>query len=105
MVLLAGGRVQEDAVADINPIAAPEAGIGVPKHLEEAGHRLQAGEAGGVEAILHVGDGNDGAHQQTFSICPEGGLWQACHRLRPRIHLIIAVSAVRLPCCGLRVRC
>ena len=104
MELLARGREQNDAVADINSIAAPEAGIGVPKHLEEAGHRLQAGEAGGVEAILHVGDGHDGAHQQTFSICPEGGLWQACRRLQSRNHLI-AVSAVRLPCCGLRVQC
>ncbi len=104
MELLAREREQKGAVADINPIAAPEAGVGVPKHLEEAGHCLQAGEAGGVEAILHVGDCDDSAHQQTLSICPEGGLWQACCRLRPLNHLI-TVSAARLSSSRLRVQC
>jgi hypothetical protein len=83
-------------VAYINPVTAPEVGVGIPKHSEEAGYSLKAAETGRVEAILYVGYGHDAVHQQAFSVCLEGRLRQACCPcLRPGSHFG-AVSLIKL---------
>lgn len=62
--------------AYINGIAPCALGIRVAKDFQEAGHGLQAGEDGRVQAVLHVRDGDGGANQETFPVCPERGLWE-----------------------------
>lgn len=57
-------------------VASSTARIRIAKDPEEARHGLQTGQDGRVEAVLHVGDGDEATYRQAFAVGPEGRLWQ-----------------------------